>query len=57
MPPQQYQATVSTLQQSSQWFRLTTRVSIGTAQFTLYSLLERDRGGYSRTVLRSFGTE
>lgn len=57
LPAPQYQATLSTLQQTSTWFRLTTRVSIGTAQFTLYSLLERNSGGYSRTVLRSFGTE
>jgi general secretion pathway protein K len=57
LSPQDYQATIAALQEKTQWFRLTTRVSIGTTQFTLYSLLERNSGGYSRTLLRSFGTE
>ncbi len=57
VPAKQVEALRATIVQTSSWFRVTTRVSIGTTQFTLYSLLERNSGGYSRTVLRSFGTE
>jgi general secretion pathway protein K len=39
----------------SQYFRLTTRVTLGTTEFTLYSLLKRD-GGKTTPLLRSFGT-
>ena len=45
------------LSQRSKWFRVTTIVSIGTTELTLYSLLERNPGGYSRVVLRTLGTE
>jgi general secretion pathway protein K len=45
------------LSESSKWFRATTLVSIGTTQLTLYSLLERNPGGYARVVLRSLGAE
>ncbi|MDE2305612.1 MAG: type II secretion system minor pseudopilin GspK [Gammaproteobacteria bacterium] len=38
------------------YFRLTTRVTLGTAQFTLYSLLLRNSGGKVVPLLRSFGT-
>jgi general secretion pathway protein K len=40
----------------SQFFRLTTRVTLGTSEFTLYSLLKRGDGGKVTPVLRSFGT-
>ncbi len=41
----------------SQFFRLTTRATLGTSEFTLYSLLRRDRGsGKTTPLLRSFGT-
>lgn len=51
-------ATLSPLLgESSNWFRAVTVVRIGTAELTLYSLLERGPGGLSRTVLRSQGTE
>ena len=39
----------------SSYFRLTTRVTLGTTEFTLYSLLKRD-GGKVTPLLRSFGT-
>ncbi len=46
------------LGQSSVYFRATTRVSIGTAELTMYSLLERDsQGGQVRTIIRSLGSE
>ncbi len=44
------------LSEQSTWFRVTTVVTIGTTQLTLYSLMRRS-GPESRTVLRSFGTE
>ena len=40
----------------SQYFRLTTRVTLGTTEFTLYSLLKRGDGGKVTPLLRSFGT-
>jgi general secretion pathway protein K len=54
--PQVLAAIRNTLDQRSTYFRVTSFVSIGTTQFTLYSLLERNGGG-ARAVLRSFGTE
>ena len=42
---------------SSNYFRLTVRVSIGTSRLTMYSLLRRGDGGNVRTILRSIGTE
>ena len=40
----------------SSYFRLTTRVTLGTTQFTLYSLLWRGTGGKVTPLLRTFGT-
>ena len=45
------------LSESTGWFRLTTIVSIGTSQLTLYSLLERQASGGVRAIVRSIGTE
>jgi general secretion pathway protein K len=41
---------------TSPYFRLTTRVTLGTTEFTLYSLLLRGNGGKITPLLRSFGT-
>jgi general secretion pathway protein K len=41
---------------SSTYFRLTTRVTLGTTEFTLYSLLSRSTGGKVSPLLRTFGT-
>ena len=41
---------------SSSYFLLTTRVTLGTTQFTLYSLLSRTGGGKVTPLLRTFGT-
>jgi general secretion pathway protein K len=42
---------------TSSYFRLTTRVTLGTTQFTLYSLLWRSgNGGKVTPLLRTFGT-
>jgi general secretion pathway protein K len=46
-----------TLSESSTYFRATVWVTIGTTQFTLYSLLARSGAGTVRPVLRSFGAE
>jgi general secretion pathway protein K len=40
----------------SSYFRLTTRITLGTTEFTLYSLLLRGNGGKITPLLRSFGT-
>ncbi len=41
----------------SQYFRLRSVITIGTARFSLYSLLDRDGAGQVHLVLRTFGTE
>jgi general secretion pathway protein K len=41
---------------TSTYFRLTTRVTLGTTEFTLYSLLYRTSGGKVTPLLRTFGT-
>jgi len=52
-----FQALQPAISESSDWFRAVTAVSIGTSELTLYSLIERNDNGSSRTVLRSTGTE
>jgi general secretion pathway protein K len=47
----------ASLTESSDYFRATVWVTIGTTEFTLYSLLARGNGGPVRPYLRSFGTE
>ncbi len=42
---------------SSNYFRLRTFITIGTARFSLYSLLYSDGGGQIRPIIRTFGTE
>ena len=52
-----YDQIKDTLSESSAYFRTTVWVTIGTTQFTLYSLLARGGAGTVRPVLRSFGAE
>jgi general secretion pathway protein K len=56
-----YQKVTSRIGQQSDYFELRSFVSIGTADFALYSLLHREAGGASgaqaRVVTRSYGTE
>jgi general secretion pathway protein K len=40
----------------SNYFQLTTRITLGTSEFTLYSLLKRGNGGKVTPLLRSLGT-
>jgi general secretion pathway protein K len=51
-----YDAVKNSLTESSSYFRATVWVTIGTTQFTLYSLLARS-GGQIRPALRSFGSD
>jgi general secretion pathway protein K len=52
-----YNQVKNSLTESSGYFRATVWVTIGTTQFTLYSLLARGGAGSIRPVLRSFGSE
>jgi len=47
----------NSLTESSSYFRATVWVTIGTTQFTLYSLLVRGNGGAVRPYLRSFSRD
>jgi general secretion pathway protein K len=49
-------ALTSSIGTTSAYFRLTTRVTLGTSEYTLYSLLWRTPGGKVTPLLRSFGT-
>jgi general secretion pathway protein K len=49
-------SVVSWYTDTSSYFRLTTRVTLGTTEFTLYSLLFRTAGGKVTPLLRTFGT-
>jgi general secretion pathway protein K len=55
-PPKSGTQTGTQFADTSQFFRLTTRVTLGTTEFTLYSLLYRGPGGKVTPLLRSFGT-
>jgi general secretion pathway protein K len=52
-----YAELKDSLTESSAYFRATVWVTIGTTQFTLYSLLARGGAGSIRPALRSFGSE
>jgi general secretion pathway protein K len=41
----------------SEYFQLRGRISIGTTQYTMYSLLHRDASGVVRSLFRSLGSE
>ncbi|HQR24238.1 MAG TPA: type II secretion system minor pseudopilin GspK [Steroidobacteraceae bacterium] len=52
-----YDKIKNSLSESSSYFGATVWVTIGTTDFTLYSLLVRNQGGLVRPQLRSFGTQ
>ncbi|HTV95326.1 MAG TPA: type II secretion system minor pseudopilin GspK [Steroidobacteraceae bacterium] len=54
--PQVAAQIASRFSDTSSYFRLTTRVTLGTTEFTLYSLLYRGSGGKVTPLLRTFGT-
>jgi hypothetical protein len=41
----------------SSWFRLESWITVGTSQFALYSLMQREGGGQVRAITRSLGIE
>jgi general secretion pathway protein K len=53
----EYDKVKNSLAETSSYFRATVWVTIGTTEFTLYSLLARGGTGPVRPVLRSFGSE
>lgn len=53
----EFEALQPAISETSNWFRAVSAVRIGTSELTLYSLIERNSAGGSRTVLRSVGTE
>jgi general secretion pathway protein K len=55
--PQTSSQLAGRLGQQSSFFRLICFITIGTARFRLYSLLQRDPSGQVRVILRTFGTE
>jgi general secretion pathway protein K len=55
--PGQAQKIQDSLVQATEWFRVTVVVDLGTTELTLYSLLDRNPGGFSRVILRTLGTE
>jgi general secretion pathway protein K len=54
--PKELAAITGRYGQTSQYFRLRTRITLGTTEFTLYSLLQRSNNGKVTPLLRSFGT-
>jgi len=54
---QQQAALQTRIGAASQYYRLRTTITIGTARFNLYSLMYVDGGGQIRPILRTFGTE
>jgi type II secretory pathway component PulK len=54
---EEFQKVKDSIAESSNFFGATVWVTIGTTDFTLYSLLVRGQGGLVRPQLRSFGTE
>jgi general secretion pathway protein K len=57
LDPGVFQGLQPSISETSNWFRAVTAVRIGTTELTLYSLIERNTAGGSRTVMRSTGTE
>ncbi|MFZ1869595.1 MAG: type II secretion system minor pseudopilin GspK [Steroidobacteraceae bacterium] len=52
--PGQQQSISGLLGETSRWFRLTSYVTLGTAEFSIYTLLYQDPTGMARPELRSF---
>ncbi len=57
LSPGQQTQLASRIGTGSNYFRLRTFITIGTARFSLYSLLYVDGSGQIRPILRTFGTE
>ncbi|MBK7250293.1 MAG: type II secretion system minor pseudopilin GspK [Gammaproteobacteria bacterium] len=59
LPAEEYTALAARLSTQSNYFRLTSIVTIGATELALYSLLQRDQtaGGQVRPILRTYGLE
>ncbi len=57
LDPGSWSALKESVSETTDWFRATTAVRIGTSELTLYSLIHRNGQTGIRTVLRSTGTE
>jgi general secretion pathway protein K len=57
MTQPQYALMAGRVAERSSYFRLRSWITIGTARFSLYSLVHRDPNGQIRPILRTFGTE
>lgn len=55
--PQGSTNTALPLGQTTSYYRLRSFITIGTARFSLYSLMQRDGAGQIHVILRTFGTE
>jgi general secretion pathway protein K len=55
--PQLYAQIGSRVAERSSYFQLRMWITIGSARFSLYSLVHRDPSGNIRPILRTFGTE
>jgi general secretion pathway protein K len=49
--------TTTQLSQTTSFYRLRSVITIGTARFSLYSLMQRNGAGQLHVILRTFGTE
>jgi hypothetical protein len=54
---QDWTQTAPLVSEVSSYFRLTSIVTIGSAEFTLYSLLERDQQGQTHVLMRSYSPD
>jgi general secretion pathway protein K len=55
--PQEWQKVQNRVSETSVYFRVTSIVTIGSAEFTLYSLLQRDPQNQVHVVMRSFSPD
>ncbi|HWG76720.1 MAG TPA: type II secretion system minor pseudopilin GspK [Steroidobacteraceae bacterium] len=57
LSPKQISTLAPRIGMTSSYFRLRTFITIGSARFSLYSLLYVENGGHVRPIIRTFGTE
>jgi hypothetical protein len=56
-PSQRPSSPATAFKESSRWYRLTSLITIGGAEFNLYSLLYQDNTGAVRPIQRSFAPD
>lgn len=57
MPAADFSKLAGYVVEKTSYFRLTSVTTIGTAQFTLYSLLRRSKGGLVQPIIRNWGSD